>query len=162
MPATARHGAGRILAAVTASANSIRRARFEELSVRTLHDLLRLRAEVFVVEQRCAYLDPDGRDVDEDAVHWWVEDPDGAVVACLRQLRDPDGATRLGRIATSPARRGEGLAARLIEAALDASARPVVLSAQAHLARWYRRFGFEIDGELYVEDGIDHLPMRLR
>lgn len=147
---------------MTADDVPIRSARFEELPARTVHDLLQLRAEVFVVEQRCAYLDPDGRDVEPDAVHWWVEDPDGRVVACLRQLRDPDGSTRLGRIVTSPAHRGEGLAARLIEAALAASERPVVLGAQAHLARWYRGFGFAIDGDLYVEDGIDHLPMRLR
>ena len=51
---------------------------------------------------------------------------------------------------------------RRVRVALEDAARPVDISAQAHLARWYRRFGFEIVGEVFVEDGIDHLPMRLR
>lgn len=138
----------------------MRSAPWTELPALTLHDILQLRAAVFVVEQRCAYLDPDGRDVEEGAVHWWIE-RDGRVVACLRQLRDADGGTRLGRIATDPGHRGDGAAGRLITAALAESPRPVHLGAQAHLARWYRTFGFEIVGDLYVEDGIDHLPMRL-
>ncbi len=138
----------------------LRRADAPDLTVRVLHDILKLRSEVFVVEQQCAYLDPDGRDLEEGAVHWWVEH-DGHVVACLRQLHEDGGATRLGRIATHPDHRGRGVAARLILAALDESDRPVHLGAQAHLARWYRSFGFVISGDLYVEDGIDHLPMRL-
>lgn len=138
----------------------IRSATADQLAPRTLHDILRLRSAVFVVEQQCVYLDIDGRDIEPGVRHWWVE-ANGTVVACLRQLDESDGSTRLGRIVTDPAHRGQGLAAALIEAALDTSDRPVLLEAQAHLARWYRRFGFNIAGELYIEDGIDHLPMRL-
>jgi ElaA protein len=138
----------------------MRSAPWAELTAATMHDILQLRAVVFVVEQNCAYLDPDGRDVEAGAVHRWIE-RDGRVIACLRQLREPDGGTRLGRIATDVAHRGDGAAGRLIDAALAESSRPVHLGAQAHLARWYRTFGFEIAGDLYIEDGIDHLPMRL-
>jgi ElaA protein len=143
-----------------ASPRDLHRAADVDLPARVLHDILQLRAAVFVVEQNCAYLDPDGRDVEEGAVHWWIEH-DGRVVACLRQLREPGGGARLGRIATAADHRGEGLAARLIVAALEQCERPVQLGAQAHLARWYRTFGFAIAGDLYIEDGIDHLPMRL-
>lgn len=139
----------------------VRRAAPDELPAPVLYELLRLRSEVFVVEQRCAYQDLDGRDLDPDTVHWWIESPEGQVQATLRVLREADGSTRLGRVATRADARGSGLAAELIRAALTEATRPVVISAQAHLARWYRTFGFRIDGDLFVEDGIDHLPMRL-
>jgi ElaA protein len=145
---------------VSDPASRVHSAGADRLSTRTLHDILRLRAAVFVVEQQCAYLDVDDRDLEPGARHWWIGDDD-RVVACLRQLDEPDGTTRLGRIATDPDHRGDGLAAALIDAALAATDGPVVLGAQAHLARWYRTFGFSISGDLYVEDGIDHLPMRL-
>ncbi|WP_229023136.1 GNAT family N-acetyltransferase [Actinomarinicola tropica] len=140
----------------------VRQAAPGELPAPVLYELLRLRSEVFVVEQRCAYQDLDGRDLEDGARHWWVEDDGGDVVATVRTLREPDGSTRLGRVVTRADARGSGLAADLIRAALAEVGRPVVISAQAHLARWYRTLGFEIDGELFVEDGIDHLPMRLR
>lgn len=139
---------------------TIRSAPASDLSVPLLYELLRLRSEVFVVEQRCAYQDLDGRDLEPDAVHWWVEQ-DGVVLATLRVLRDADGSTRLGRVVTRPTARSAGHAAALVEAALSDAPRPVVIHAQAHLARWYHRFGFAIVGEVFDEDGIDHLPMRL-
>ena len=143
-----------------APADRVRHEACEDLTAGVLHDILQLRAAVFVVEQNCAYIDPDGRDMEPGAVHWWIE-REGRVVACLRQLREPDGGSRLGRIATDRHHRRDGLAAALILSALDDATRPVHLGAQAHLARWYRSFGFAIVGDLYVEDGIDHLPMRL-
>ncbi|WP_449278506.1 GNAT family N-acetyltransferase [Leucobacter sp. GX24907] len=57
----------------------LRRARFAELDARTFHDLARLRERVFIVEQECAYLELDGRDVEAETVHFWIEaDPDVA------------------------------------------------------------------------------------
>jgi ElaA protein len=137
----------------------IRRATFDELDASTLYDLIRLRVDVFVVEQHCPYPELDGRDTEPSAVHWWIEDA-GTPVASLRQLAEPDGSTRIGRVVTAPSARGNGLAATLIDAALTTIDGPVVIDAQAHLARWYWRFGFEIVGDVFIEDGIDHLPMR--
>jgi ElaA protein len=140
----------------------VRDARFDELDTRTLYGILAVRAEVFVVEQDCAYLDPDGRDLEPDARQVWAE-VDGSVVATLRVLRDADGAARIGRVATAPAVRGAGYGVALMRHALTlVPDGEVVLGAQAYLEGWYGQFGFVRDGTDYVEDGIPHLPMRLR
>lgn len=122
-----------------------------------LHAILALRCAVFVVEQGCPYLDVDGRD--PAATHHWVEEEDGAVLAYLRVLPDPQGA-RIGRVVTAPVARGRGLAARLMEIALAEAPGVVVLDAQAHLAGWYTGFGFARSGPEFMEDGIPHVPMR--
>lgn len=138
----------------------VRAAAFAELDAATLYALLRLRVDVFVVEQACPYPELDGRDFEPSARHHWIEEG-GAVLACLRVLVEPDGSTRVGRVATVPAARGRGLAGALVRAVLAEVARPVVVDAQAHLADWYARFGFVRDGADFVQDGIPHSPMRL-
>jgi ElaA protein len=126
-----------------------------------LYGILALRAAVFVVEQDCVYLDPDGRDLEPDARQVWIE-RDGTVLATLRLLRDADGSARIGRVATDPPARGAGLAAALMQHTLALVPNgDVVLGAQSYLEKWYARFGFVRDGADYVEDGIPHLPMRL-
>jgi ElaA protein len=140
----------------------VRDAALAELDPRALYGILALRAAVFVVEQDCVYLDPDGRDLEPDARQLWIEQ-DGVVVATLRLLRDPDGCARIGRVATAAGSRGAGHAARLMRRALElVPDGDVVLGAQSYLADWYGQFGFARDGADYVEDGIPHLPMRLR
>ncbi|HVL98322.1 MAG TPA: GNAT family N-acetyltransferase [Egibacteraceae bacterium] len=136
-------------------------AAFADLDPFTLYGLLRLRVDVFVVEQACPYPDLDGRDLEPGARHHWAEE-DGRVVACLRVLAEPDGSTRIGRVATAAAARRRGLAEALLRAALAEAPRPVVLAAQTRIAAWYEGFGFTRDGADYVDDGILHTPMRLR
>ena len=132
-----------------------------ELSASALYGILRLRAEVFVVEQACVYLDPDGRDLEPSTRHLWIED-DAMVVAALRVLHDADGATSIGRVVTAPSHRAQGLAAALVRTALATTpTRPVRINAQSHLARWYGGFGFEVSGDEFIEDGIPHTPMAL-
>lgn len=133
--------------------------RFGELDAATLYGLLRLRVDVFVVEQACPYPELDGRDTEPGTVHLWVE-RDGRVVACLRLLDDPAGQ-RIGRVCVAADSRGAGLAEVLVRAALQRCAGPVVLDAQTYLARWYERLGFAVAGPEFVEDGISHVPMRL-
>ncbi len=130
-----------------------------ELDPVELYELLRLRVDVFVVEQACCYPELDGRDLEPATRHLWVADDTGRPVSCLRLLADPD-ATRIGRVATRPERRGEGLAARLVDHALATSPGPHVLDAQVPLREWYERWGFVASGPPFVEDGIPHLPMR--
>jgi ElaA protein len=140
----------------------VRDAATAELDVGTLYQILALRAAVFVVEQDCVYLDPDGRDLEPDARQLWIS-RHGDVVATLRLLRDPDGTARIGRVATAGSARGAGLAAALMRRALElAPDGDVVLGAQSYLETWYEQFGFVRDGADYDEDGIPHLPMRLR
>ncbi len=141
---------------------ALRQATGAEVTAADLYAALCLRSEVFVVEQECAYLDPDGRDLDADTVHLWLAAPDGAVASYVRVLAEPTGGHRIGRVVTDPTHRGEQLAARLIDHALTITGRPMVLDAQSHLVHVYARHGFEPDGEEFVEDGIPHTPMRLR
>jgi ElaA protein len=144
---------------MTAPELPLRRARFAELTPFEVYALCRLRVDVFVVEQQCPYPELDGRDTEPATEHLWFE-ADGRVLACIRVL--DDGASRaIGRVATSTEARGQGLAARLMEAgiALCGDA-PITLGAQAYLEHWYERFGFRRSGPGYVEDGIPHVPMR--
>jgi ElaA protein len=137
----------------------LRRARFAELTPFEVYGLCRLRVDVFVVEQKCPYPELDGRDVEPTTVHLWQESA-GEIAATIRVL--DDGASRaIGRVATAPGFRGQGLAARLIEEGIQLCGDvPITLGAQAHLEGWYERFGFRRSGPGYVEDGIPHVPMR--
>jgi ElaA protein len=140
---------------------TIRHALWADLPPHTLHDLVRLRIDVFVVEQGCPYPELDGRDVEPATQHWWAAADDGAVLACLRVLQEPDGALRVGRVCSRAQARGRGLVTALLDAALAAAGgHDVVLDAQSYLAGCYTRRGFVTTGPEYVEDGIAHLPMR--
>jgi ElaA protein len=139
-------------------------ATFGELDATTLYALLRLRSDVFVVEQHCPYPELDGRDTQAGTRHVWLA-PDGApqdVRAYLRLLAEPDGAVRIGRVCVAVTARGEGLSARLMDAALElaGAGTPAVLDAQSYLVGFYERYGFAASGPEFVEDGIAHVPMR--
>jgi ElaA protein len=139
-------------------------APWRDLDPFVLHDLLKLRIDVFVVEQACPYPELDGRDVEPGTEHVWTAlpgDPSGSPAAYLRVLREDDGSLRIGRVCTRADARGAGLAALLMAAVLErARGDVVVLEAQEYLAGWYARFGFAATGPAYVEDGIPHVPMR--
>jgi len=140
-------------------APDVHRARFGELDPVTAYRVFALREQVFVVEQDCVYADLDGRDLEPGTVHLWVE-ADGAPVSYVRVLDEGDHA-RIGRVVTDAAHRGRGLGAVLVDAALaEVGDRRTEIHAQAHLRGWYERFGFEVCGEEFLEDGIPHLPMQ--
>jgi ElaA protein len=141
----------------------LRRAPFGELTPLEVYGLLRLRVDVFVVEQECPYPELDGRDVEAATVHLWFEadGPHGPEVAATIRLLDDGGSRVIGRVATAAGFRGQGLAGRLIEEGIAlCGTLPITLGAQAHLEAWYERFGFRRSGPGYVEDGIPHVPMR--
>jgi ElaA protein len=139
----------------------VRHAPWAALDPATLHDVVRLRVDVFVVEQACPYPELDGRDVEPGTEHVWVAAAGLPVAAYLRVLAEPDGARRVGRVVTHPSARGRGLAALLLSDVLSRHADvPLVLDAQAHLEAWYARFGFAATGPAFDEDGIAHVPMR--
>jgi ElaA protein len=142
----------------------LREAPLRALTPETLYGILALRSAVFVVEQECAYLDLDGRDLEDGAVQLWIE-RDGAVAATLRLLWDEPAVARIGRVATAADARSAGLAGRLMQRALELAgaggAGSVVLDAQARLEQWYGGLGFVRSGADYLEDGILHLPMTL-
>ncbi|MCP1485730.1 ElaA protein [Pseudomonas fluorescens] len=137
-----------------------------DLGKEQLYALLKLRSDVFVVEQKCAYPDLDGQDLEGDTYHLmgWEDDQ---LMAYLRLL-DPQsqgGDVVIGRVLTAPAGRGKGLGHEMIEQALKQAEKhwpqvPIYLSAQAHLQGYYGRYGFVVAGEEYLEDDIPHIGMR--
>lgn len=138
---------------------------FEALSPQQLYDLLALRSAVFVVEQNCVFLDPDG--LDPQAMHLLGHDDAGVLSAYARLL--PAGVKApevvIGRVITSAAARGSGQGRQLMAEALAACAKQwpgqaITLHAQARLERFYAGFGFAGIGPTYIEDGIPHLEMR--
>ena len=139
--------------------------KFEELTLKQLYAVLALRSEVFVVEQSCAYLDPDGRD--ERAVHLWLEDADG-IQAYLRVLPPgelhPDAAA-VGRVIA--VRRRQGLGTRLLKEGIEAAQRyfdasAVYVEAQTYARGLYEKQGFRPVTEPFLEDGIEHIGMLLK
>ncbi len=133
---------------------------FDHLDATTLYAILRLRVDVFVVEQRCAYPEIDGRDTEATTRHVVARDGDH-VVGYLRLLTEPGGARRIGRVCVARDVRGRGVAGGLVAAALNyAGADQVVLDAQTYLQGWYAARGFVVTGPEFVEDGIPHVPMR--
>lgn len=138
----------------------VRDAATADLDVGTLYRILKLRVDVFVVEQECAYPELDGRDLEPSTRQLWVEDA-GEVVATLRVLHD-GSAVRIGRVATAESARSAGHAGRLMQRALElAGDRDVVLDAQSYLQGWYEKFGFVRTGDEFLDDGIPHVPMQL-
>jgi ElaA protein len=133
-----------------------------DLGTRTLYEILRLRVDVFVVEQACPYGELDGRDLEDRARHYWLGghgEPE-PVLGCLRLLKER-GEYRIGRLCTGRDVRGRGLGKQLMAAALgEVGDGRCVLDAQEHLAEFYGRFGFVASGPTYDWDGVPHVPMR--
>jgi ElaA protein len=135
-------------------------AKGDEITAAQLYPLLRLRVDVFVVEQECPYPELDGRDLLPTTTHLWWQ-PADELEGYLRLLVDEDGTHRIGRVCTTRATRGTGLGARLMKVALEEIGdAPAVLEAQTYALDFYARFGFAPAGERYLEDGIEHMTMR--
>lgn len=138
--------------------------RFRELTAEELYDLLRLRVDVFVVEQHCPYPELDGND--KDAVHLFARDGE-RTVACLRLFwkSGEPGTMCLGRVVT--ALRGEGLGGDLLKRGICAAfdefgASEIYLEAQTYARGFYAKEGFAVCSDVFLEDGIPHVQMRLR
>lgn len=132
---------------------------FSELRTRELLEILRLRIDVFVVEQACAYPEIDGRDQEPHTRHLWIAHGE-ELHAYLRLLLEPEGGWRIGRVATAKTARGQGLASQLLQRALDTTEGPWTLDAQRYLQPWYEGFGFTATGPVFLDFGIEHVPMR--
>lgn len=139
--------------------------RFEEFDLDLLYDLLRLRQEVFIVEQNCAFEEIDGKD--RIALHYLLRNTqNGAIAGGIRIFLPSDQRpfSRIGRVVVAKSHRGTGLGKNLMRAGIEkclelASGSPIHLSAQAHLERFYGELGFLRASEEYLEDGIPHLDM---
>ena len=140
---------------------------FDDLTTAHLYAILRLRQQVFVVEQQCIYQDCDG--LDQKAHHllaWDCNGEQSEVVAYLRILSPRDGSDlpAIGRVVTHPEMRGKGLGKELMSRCLRCIDKlypqsAITLSAQQYLTSFYESFGFHIASEGYEEDGIPHIRM---
>ncbi|AAN53607.1 Protein ElaA [Shewanella oneidensis] len=140
---------------------------FNQLNANTLYDILKLRVDVFVVEQACAYPELDDKDRHPETQHLMGLSPQGELLAYARVL--PPGLSYLeasiGRVVISPAGRGQGLATPLMQQAIEAAltAWPeagIQIGAQEYLNAFYQKLGFHACSEVYLEDGIPHIDMR--
>lgn len=136
---------------------------FEELTTKELYEILRLRAEVFIVEQNCVYQDVDRKDL--KSYHLYCED-EGSIVAYCRLI--PRGISyneaSIGRVVTKSTHRKTGLGKELLLNAIDSiksimNEEEIRISAQAYLIEFYKSAGFIEVSDIYLEDDIDHIEM---
>jgi ElaA protein len=138
--------------------------KFHELSAIELYEILKLRSRVFVVEQQCIFLDMD--DIDQKGHHLsgYVA---GHLVAYTRILGSgvsyPEYPS-IGRVVTAPEARGKGYGIKLMNESLSRLEQlygkgPVKIGAQLYLKKFYESLGFTQAGDMYLEDGIEHIPM---
>lgn len=143
--------------------------RFDELSTKDLYRILQLRAEVFIVEQDCAYQDVDG--YDQEGLHVMGQMSVGAEeqLVCYTRLIPPgvkyEGAS-ISRVVTKKSARGGGVGKALMLSSLAFCkehwpSKVITISAQAYLQKFYIELGFETVSEPYSEDGIPHIRMQL-
>lgn len=139
---------------------------FDQLTPRQLQAIYKLRVQIFVVEQNCAYQDVD--DTDLTASHLMGTAANGQLVAYARLMKEPDDQARFGRIVVSAAARGNGNGQALIRAAIAEiqqlwpATTQINIQAQHYLDRFYRSFGFKPVSAVYLEDGIPHQDMILK
>ena len=134
---------------------------FEELSTTELYEILKARAEIFVVEQECIYQDLD--DKDYKSLHVFYEE-EGKVLAYLRAFVKEKDVVQVGRVLTIE--HGKGLGGKLLKAGLEQikekyTPKKIYLEAQCYAIGFYEREGFQICSEEFLEDGIPHVEMEL-
>ena len=137
--------------------------RFEELTTTELYEILRVRAEVFVVEQTCIYQDLDEKD--KRAYHLYCEES-GKVKAYLRILDRGISYPEIsiGRVLTTENNRRKGLAREMMKNAIDFICKDlgenqIRISGQLYLQAFYESLGFQTVSEMYLEDDIPHVEM---
>lgn len=143
--------------------------KFEALTSYEIYAILRLRSEVFVVEQDCVFQDMDNKDQYCRHLMAWQNIPgrEPELVAYTRLV--PPGVSydefpSIGRVVTAAAVRSSGIGRQLMEKSIVELYRlygtaPIRIGAQLYLKKFYESFGFEQSGEIYDEDGIDHIEM---
>jgi len=138
--------------------------KFNELSVSELYTILQLRAEVFVVEQNCPYLDTDNKDQYCHHLMGWVDDKLVAYTRLVPPGVSYDEYPSIGRVVTSPAARRSGFGKMLMEKSIEETISlygktPIRIGAQLYLKNFYSSLGFITSSEVYLEDGIEHIEM---
>ena len=136
---------------------------FDELTTEELYQIMRLRSEVFVVEQDCVYQDLDNKD--QKATHIFAE-KNSQIVAYTRMFAPGDyfDSTSIGRVVVAKDQRKYGYGKEIMRASLEVATEKftdsqIEISAQTYLTKFYTELGFQITGNEYLEDGIPHVKM---
>lgn len=139
--------------------------KFSQLNNDELYSLIKLRIDIFVVEQSCAYAELDDKDRDANARHVLAH-KDSELIAYARLLPPGPGyaGSRIGRFAVRADVRRRGLGSELLQTCIAQATtlwpgEGISISAQAYLREFYQQFGFEPVSESYIEDGIPHIDM---
>ena len=139
---------------------------FDELTSHELYEILRLRSEIFVVEQNCVYLDLDN--LDQEAVHLLYTLDDDKIVGYVRLLKPSTRfpSASIGRVVTHEKYRHQGISTNLMKKAIqyifeEWKTNQIRISAQKYLRQFYESLGFIVLSDEYLEDGIPHYEMRL-
>ena len=133
---------------------------FEELDINELYEILKLRVDVFVVEQNCPYPDIDG--IDKEAFHIFAKE-DGEIAAYARIYKE-DGEVHLGRVIAKERRKGHGnliLNEAIKAACQNYGNEKIHIEAQIYAKDFYAKAGFEQRSEVFLLDGIRHIKMVL-
>ena len=140
-------------------------AHFDDFTAHNLYTVMRLRQEVFVLEQNCVYPDLDGLDLSADHILCWEDSELLAYLRCLKPgLCYPQSS--IGRIVVAPTARGRDLGRELVTRGIAYNFQQwpdsdIRIGAQRYLEAFYASLGFVTDGEPYIEDGIEHVHMNL-
>ena len=138
---------------------------FQDLSNTEIYQILRLRSEVFVVEQQCIYQDIDNKD--KKAVHIFLKEKN-EIIAYSRVFKEKEYFENpsIGRVVVANKRRMYGVGKKIMNISIDyikqnIKAKSIEISAQKYLKKFYSDLGFVQQGEEYLEDNIPHLRMFL-
>ena len=134
---------------------------FKDLTNEELYEILRIRVNVFVVEQKCPYPEIDNKD--QNSYHIYLEN-DGRMVAYSRIMPDDERTARIGRVLT--VERGKGLGADILRIAIEKIKEiygpdRIVLESQTYAIGFYEREGFKVISDEFMDDGIMHVNMEL-
>lgn len=138
--------------------------KFNELSLNEFYEILKLRVAVFVVEQTCPYQEIDQYDKKATHIFCLNKQEEAIAVARILEHSTEDAFIRFGRVAVAKPLRGGDLSHQLMLHTLsyieeDLPNKPIKISAQSYIKRFYERYGFKKVGTEYVEDGIPHIDM---
>jgi ElaA protein len=138
---------------------------FDKLTPHILYDILRLRSEIFVVEQNCVFLDADSK----DQLCWHLMGWQDETLVAYTRLAPPAviyNEASIGRVVAAITARGNGIGRQLMQRSISECRKlfgntAIRIGAQLYLKEFYASLGFVPTGGIYPEDGIDHIQMLL-
>ncbi len=140
---------------------------FNELSLNELYEILKLRAEVFIVEQNCPYLDLDDKDLKCKHILYYQNQKLLAYSRIVPPGTFSSNNPSIGRVANHKSIRGKGIGKEIMKYSIQKCNelypnQDIFISAQYYLLKFYNELGFTEEGEIYLEDEIPHIQMRLK